>query len=273
MDGWVQKSNPTIESCFQGIFGQVIGFGFGLGCSSSSSSIPEGIESRGREQQQVSPSRAEHRAEHSRTQQSREQASVPGLNASTSKLYSARSYYGTLLLTQMQWHIISLLRHISTLRRCYGKFLVCAAAIAHFYSNIAHFFSLQLLWHISTLPTMASFNSAMAHYFSAQMLWQIIPLLWHISTMLWHIFSLCSSYGTFLLYHRLLHISSLLWHISSLGRCYDTFYFLPRYLSTLLCCISVLWLVCTTSPLPCFNTALKCNCKSERCTFQMIGTF
>ena len=59
MDGWVQKSYGTIESCFQGIFGLGLVDG---GC------IPEGIESGGGVREQ--------------------QASVPGLNASTSKLYS-----------------------------------------------------------------------------------------------------------------------------------------------------------------------------------------
>ena len=108
MDGWVQKSNPTIESCFQGIFGRVIGFGFGLGRSSS---IPEGIESRGREQL-VSPASMHQRP-----------------NSATAHYFSA----------QMLWYVIPLLRHISTLRRCYGKFLVCAAVVAHFYSTICTF--------------------------------------------------------------------------------------------------------------------------------------
>ena len=108
MDGWVQKSNPTIENCFQGIFGRVIGFGFGLGRSSS---IPEGIESRGREQL-VSPASMHQRP-----------------NSATAHYFSA----------QMLWYVIPLLRHISTLRRCYGKFLVCAAVVAHFYSTICTF--------------------------------------------------------------------------------------------------------------------------------------
>ena len=94
MDGWVQKSYGTIESCFQGIFG----FGLGLvdgGC------IPEGIESGGGVREQ--------------------QASVPGLNASTSKLYSTDSSAAAKVLCKLSY-----------LRCCCGSFLLYAASMADF---------------------------------------------------------------------------------------------------------------------------------------------
>ena len=94
MDGWVQKSYGTIESCFQGIFG----FGLSLvdgGC------IPEGIESGGAVREQ--------------------QASVPGLNASTSKLYSTDCSAAAKVLWQIVLSAL-LLWLISTLRSINGRF-------------------------------------------------------------------------------------------------------------------------------------------------------
>ena len=134
MDGWVQKSNPTIENCFQGIFGRVIGFGFGLGCSSSSSSIPEGIESRGREQQQVSPSRAEHsRGEQSTAEKRRAQQNTAEQRASKCPRPQCINVQ-TLLCTQLLWHITS---HTN--------------AVAHYFSAKAHFYFAQMLWQVSSL--------------------------------------------------------------------------------------------------------------------------
>ena len=125
MDGWVQKSYPTIESCFQGIFGRVIGFGFGLGRSSS---IPEGIESRSREQQ-VSPA--------SMHQRPNSTLRAPAM----SHFYSAEAHFYS---ARLLWQVSILLWHNSFLDSCSGKSLLCCGT----FSN--------LLWHI--------FNFALAYF-------------------------------------------------------------------------------------------------------------
>ena len=109
-NGWLgPKVSCTIESCFQGIFGRVIAFGLGL-LGPLVLVLVHSIEWVGGRE---------------------EQASVPDLDASTSKLFSA------VLLKAQFFGAISTLTLLCygtffTLPRCCGRFLLCAASMAHF---------------------------------------------------------------------------------------------------------------------------------------------